>query len=107
MATAHLGHFLFTALILPKILASKTASYTPRVVYVASGAHAWCDGINLDEMERPDASTYKPMAAYAQAKSANILTAIELSRRAAGRIYAYSLSPGGVCYLCLNQRGLS
>ncbi|KAJ7916132.1 short-chain dehydrogenase [Mycena leptocephala] len=96
MATAHLGHFLFTALILPKILASKTASYTPRVVYVASGAHAWCDGVNLDEMERPDASTYKPMAAYAQAKSANILTAIELSRRAAGRIYAYSLSPGAI-----------
>ncbi|KAJ7916145.1 short-chain dehydrogenase [Mycena leptocephala] len=96
MATAHLGPFLFTALILPKILASKTASYTPRVVYVASGAHAWCDGINFDEMERPDVSTYKPMAAYAQAKSANILTAIELSRRAAGRIYAYSLSPGAI-----------
>ncbi|KAJ7471152.1 hypothetical protein B0H11DRAFT_1372862 [Mycena galericulata] len=96
MATAHLGPFLFTALILPKILASKTVSYTPRVIYVASGAHAWCDGVNLAEMEHPNASTYKAMAAYAQAKSANILTASELTRRASGRINAYSLRPGAI-----------
>ncbi|KAJ7245681.1 hypothetical protein C8J57DRAFT_1523969 [Mycena rebaudengoi] len=68
---------------------------TDHLVYVASGAHAWCDGVNLDQMEHPDPSTYKPMAAYAQAKSANILTAIELTKRASGRINAYSLTPGG------------
>ncbi|KAJ7471187.1 hypothetical protein B0H11DRAFT_1374216 [Mycena galericulata] len=96
MATAHLGPFLFTALILPKILAAKTVSYTPRVIYVSSGAHAWCDGVNLSEMEHPNASTYKDMAAYAQAKSANILTASELARHAAGRINAYSLHPGAI-----------
>ncbi|KAJ7653203.1 short-chain dehydrogenase [Mycena polygramma] len=96
IATAHLGPFLFTALILPKILASQTTSSTPRVVYVASGAHAWCDGVDFEELERPNPSTYKGMRAYAQAKSANILTAIELTRRAAGRIHAYSLTPGAV-----------
>ncbi|KAJ6475690.1 NAD(P)-binding protein [Mycena vitilis] len=96
IATAHLGPFLFTALILPKILSSQTTSFTPRVVYVASGAHAWCDGVDFEELERPNPSTYKGMRAYAQAKSANILTAIELTRRAAGRIHAYSLTPGAV-----------
>ncbi|KAJ6551709.1 NAD-P-binding protein [Mycena capillaripes] len=96
MATDHLGPFLFTALILPKILAAQNASFTPRVIFVSSGAHAWCEGINVEEMEHPDASTYKAMVAYAQAKSANILTAIELSRRAGGRVHAYSLSPGAI-----------
>ncbi|KAJ6629324.1 hypothetical protein B0H10DRAFT_1986639 [Mycena sp. CBHHK59/15] len=96
MGTDHLGPFLFTALIAPKIVASASASYTPRVVYVASGSHAWCDGVNLSEMEHPDPSTYKAMTAYAQAKSANILTAIELSKRAGGRINAYSLRPGAI-----------
>jgi NAD(P)-dependent dehydrogenase (short-subunit alcohol dehydrogenase family) len=89
------GPFLFTALISPKVIASGSNSYVPRIVYVASAAHAWCDGVNLAQMEHPDPSTYKPMAAYAQAKSANILTAIELTKRASGRINAYSLCPGG------------
>ncbi|KAJ7694841.1 NAD-P-binding protein [Mycena rosella] len=96
LATDHLGPFLFTALILPKILSARSASYTPRVVYVSSGGHAGCNGPNLVELEQPNASTYKAMNAYSQGKSANILTASELARRAGGRIHAYSLSPGAV-----------
>ncbi|KAJ7717970.1 hypothetical protein B0H16DRAFT_1798540 [Mycena metata] len=96
IATDHLGPFLFTALILPKIIASHSATFTPRVVYVASGAHKWCDGIKFAEMEHPDASTYKAMTVYAQAKTANILTASELTRRAGGKINAYSLTPGAI-----------
>ncbi|KAF8218226.1 short-chain dehydrogenase [Mycena galopus ATCC 62051] len=96
IATDHLGPFLFTALILPKLLAAKTASYTPRVVFVASGAHAWGAGVNLDEIEHPNKTTYSGMGAYSQAKSANILTARELTRRAGGRIHAYSLTPGAI-----------
>ncbi|KAJ6536010.1 short-chain dehydrogenase [Mycena vulgaris] len=96
MGTDHLGPFLFNALVLPRILAAHSATHTPRVVFVSSGAHAWCDGVNLTEMKHPDASTYKPMTAYAQAKSANILTASELTRRAGGRINAYSLRPGAI-----------
>ncbi|KAJ7694844.1 NAD-P-binding protein [Mycena rosella] len=96
LATDHLGPFLFTALVLPKVLAAQSAVHTPRVVYVASGSHAWCDGVDLAVLEQPDVATYKAMTAYAQAKSANILTASELARRAAGRIHAYSLSPGAI-----------
>ncbi|KAJ6461031.1 short-chain dehydrogenase [Mycena sanguinolenta] len=96
LATDHLGPFLFTALVVPKILSAQTSSYTPRVVYVASGAHAWGPGFNLAELEHPNETTYTGMQAYAQAKSANILTSQELTRRAGGRIHAYSLSPGAV-----------
>ncbi|CAK5274311.1 unnamed protein product [Mycena citricolor] len=95
IATDHLGPFLFTSLILPRILAAGSESYTPRIVFVASGAHAWCDGVDLAQIEHPDESKYEPMRAYAQAKSANILTASELARRFKGRINAYSLTPGG------------
>ncbi|KAJ7198852.1 hypothetical protein GGX14DRAFT_665445 [Mycena pura] len=92
IATGHLGPFLFTALVLPKLRAAPA----PRVVFVASGAHAWCDGVDFSELERPDERTYKPMRAYAQTKSANILTASELAKRATGRIKAYSLTPGAI-----------
>ncbi|KAJ7148722.1 short-chain dehydrogenase [Mycena crocata] len=96
MGTDHLGPFLFTALIFPKIVAAHSTSFTPRVVYVSSGSHAWCDGVMLAEMEHPNEGTYKAMKAYAQAKSANILTASELTRRAGGQVHAYSLRPGAI-----------
>ncbi|KAJ7449237.1 hypothetical protein FB451DRAFT_754533 [Mycena latifolia] len=96
MATDHLGPFLFTALIFPKILAAKREGWIPRVVYVSSGAQAWCDGVDFDAMERPSAAGYTGMRAYAQAKSANILTASELARRGRGRVNAYSLRPGTI-----------
>ncbi|KAJ7020160.1 hypothetical protein C8F04DRAFT_134575 [Mycena alexandri] len=96
IATDHLGPFLFTALILPNILASQNATFTPRVVYVSSSAHAWVNGVDFAELEHPTENAYNPVTAYAQAKSANILTARELTRRAGGRINAYSLTPGAV-----------
>jgi NAD(P)-dependent dehydrogenase (short-subunit alcohol dehydrogenase family) len=95
MGTDHVGPFLFTKLLAPKLLASTTSSYTPRVVFVASGAHAFGTGVNFDTIEHPIPENYSSAAAYFQAKSANILTAIELSRRSKGAINAYSLHPGG------------
>lgn len=95
MATNHVGHFLFTKLIAPKILAAKTASYTPRVVFVSSAAHAYCDGVDLDAIAHPRAETYATGTAYYRTKAANILTTLELSRRAGGALKAYSISPGG------------
>ncbi|KAJ7862352.1 hypothetical protein B0H14DRAFT_2740345 [Mycena olivaceomarginata] len=95
IATDHLGPFLFTGLILPKLLA---APHTPRVIYVASGAHAWCAGVDLRAIEHPREGEheYNGMQAYARAKSANILTARELARRAGGRVLGFSLTPGAV-----------
>jgi NAD(P)-dependent dehydrogenase (short-subunit alcohol dehydrogenase family) len=95
MATGHVGPFLFTKLLAPKLLASATASYTPRVVFVSGMSHAMGTGVNFSTIKNPDPETYQIMEVYGQTKSANILTAIELSKRSKGKINAYSLHPGG------------
>ncbi|KAJ7845455.1 hypothetical protein B0H13DRAFT_2363643 [Mycena leptocephala] len=68
-STDHAGPFLFTKLLAPKLLAAATPAFTPRVVFVSSA--------------------YISSNAYFQAKSANILTSIELSKRSKGKINAY------------------
>ncbi|CAK5283312.1 unnamed protein product, partial [Mycena citricolor] len=80
MGTDHLGPFLFTALIAPKIVATHTAAFTPRVVFVSSAAHAY-QALDLENLAKPDQESYIPMNAYAKAKAANVLTAAEISRR--------------------------
>ncbi|KAJ6489164.1 hypothetical protein C8R47DRAFT_978113, partial [Mycena vitilis] len=95
IVTDHVGPFLFTKLLAPKLLASATASYTPRVVFVSSGAHAFGSGVNFDTVEHPNAETCTSSGAYFEAKSANILTAIELSKRSKGATNAYIHHPGG------------
>ncbi|KAJ7703713.1 hypothetical protein B0H17DRAFT_922055, partial [Mycena rosella] len=94
MATDHIGPFLLTKLIAPKILAAGTASYVPRVVYVSSSAHASGTGVDFTTVGHPDAEKYRSLDAYAQAKSANCLMAIALSNRSEGKINAYSAHPG-------------
>ncbi|KAJ7255121.1 hypothetical protein B0H12DRAFT_1233199 [Mycena haematopus] len=96
MATNHFGPFLFTKLIAAKLLAAKTPSYTPRVVLVSSAAHMWGSGVNFDTIEHPTPEMYSSAGAgaYSESKSANILTAIERSKRSKGAINAYSLHPG-------------
>ncbi|KAJ7921095.1 NAD-P-binding protein [Mycena leptocephala] len=95
MATGHIGPFLFTNLLIPKLLAAGTTSYVPRVVFVASVAHAFCDGVDFTTFAQPIPTKYPTIAgAYRETKSANVLTAIELARRAKGKINVYSLNPG-------------
>ncbi|KAJ7184872.1 hypothetical protein C8R46DRAFT_1343860 [Mycena filopes] len=103
MATDHIGPFLFTKLLAPKLLAAATAVYTPRVVFLSSTAHAAGTGVNFDTMQKPDPMKYHDFEAYFQAKSASILTAIELSKRSNGRISAYSVHPG-VIYTNILQK---
>ncbi|KAJ7829243.1 hypothetical protein B0H13DRAFT_1916597 [Mycena leptocephala] len=96
LATDHVGPFLFTKLLAPKLLAAATPAFTPRVVFVSSEAHTFGTGVDFDALTNPDPAKYVTPNAYFQAKSANILTAIELSKRSKGKINAYSLNPGGV-----------
>ncbi|KAJ6554973.1 hypothetical protein DFH09DRAFT_1166014 [Mycena vulgaris] len=103
MATAHIAPFLLMKLIAPKILASGTVSFTPRVVFVSSSGHAFGPGIDLNTVGHPDPKKYNPFDAYCQAKCANILTAIELSKRSQRKIHAYSLHPG-VIFTNMNQK---
>ncbi|CAK5267262.1 unnamed protein product [Mycena citricolor] len=102
LATDHLGPFLFTALIAPKLLAARTETFTPRVIFVSSLAHLF-GGVSLETWGKPDPASYDSMAAYAQAKTANILTAAELSRRAKGALKSYSLHPG-IIFTNINQK---
>ncbi|KAJ7487931.1 hypothetical protein FB451DRAFT_1553511 [Mycena latifolia] len=95
MATDHIGPFLLTKLIAPKLLAAGTEpSYVPRVVFLSSEGHAHGPGVNFSTIRRPDPAKYEPLDRYFQAKSANVLTAIELCKRSNGRINAYSVDPG-------------
>jgi NAD(P)-dependent dehydrogenase (short-subunit alcohol dehydrogenase family) len=95
LATDHVGPFLFTKLLAPTLLAAATPAFTPRVVFVSSEAHTFGTGVDFDALTNPDPAKYVTPNAYFQAKSANILTAIELSKRSKGKINAYSLNPGG------------
>ncbi|KAJ7088739.1 hypothetical protein B0H15DRAFT_800711 [Mycena belliarum] len=91
MATDHVGPFLLTKLLAPKLLAAGTVDFIPRVVYVSSILQS---AVDIGALARPDPAKYRRFGAYAQAKAANVLMAVELSARAKGRLNAYSLKPG-------------
>ncbi|XP_050532192.1 retinol dehydrogenase 12-like [Daktulosphaira vitifoliae] len=92
LATNHLGHFLLTLLLLPRILRSSSA----RIINVSSLAHNWGDqlmhfeDINLEK-------NYTPSGAYGRSKLANILFTVELAKRLEGTgINVYAVNPGVV-----------
>ncbi|KAJ6481094.1 NAD-P-binding protein [Mycena sanguinolenta] len=95
IATNHIGPFLFTKLLAPKLLTARSGSYTPRVVVVSSEGHA-CVPFDLNAVAHPNPDTYTFFDAYCQSKAANVLFANELSRRAKGKINVYSLHPGTI-----------
>ncbi|GJN74037.1 hypothetical protein PLIIFM63780_008111 [Purpureocillium lilacinum] len=86
----HLGHFLFTNLIMPKLLTVEA----PRVVAVASDGHR-LSPIRWDDLNFDGGKTYDRWRAYGQSKTANMLFALSLSRKLAARgLQAYSVHPG-------------
>lgn len=89
-ATNHLGHFQLTNDLLPALRAANGA----RVVEVSSWGHHLSD-IRWDDPHFE--SDYDGMVAYGQAKTANVLFAVELDRRWSNDgIRGYSLHPGGI-----------
>jgi len=94
IATNHVGPFLFTNLLVPKLLAARTATYTPRIVFVASLAHSFGTGVDFAAIESPNPAKYNHHQTYMLTKSANILTAIEFSKKLKGKLIVNSLHPG-------------
>lgn len=88
----HLGHFLLTELLLPKLLEQPHS----RVVNVASKAHYQASGIDFSELRRPGRG-FGALHAYAVSKLANVIHAKGLAERYGARgLHAYSLHPGVV-----------
>jgi retinol dehydrogenase-12 len=86
----HLGHFLLTQLLLPRLLRQPHG----RVVNVSSKAHYNASGIDFDELRQPGKG-FGALHAYSVSKLANVLHAKELARRyGAQGLHAYSLHPG-------------
>lgn len=76
IGTNHLGHYAFTGLLLPALLAAPR----PRVVTVSSNAHK-LGRMHLDDLSFEHAH-YSRWRAYGQSKLANLLFSGELQRRA-------------------------
>ncbi|KAJ5499201.1 Short-chain dehydrogenase/reductase SDR [Penicillium expansum] len=91
LATNHLGPFLFTNLIIKKILASKS----PRIVVVSSDGHRMSP-FRFDDYNFDAGKTYHKWFAYGQSKTANILFAISLAEKLGLKrgLLAFSLHPG-------------
>ncbi|GGK79730.1 oxidoreductase [Sphaerisporangium melleum] len=90
-ATNHLGHFALTT----GLHAALAAAGDARVVSVSSAAHLRSPVVfeDIHYRERP----YDPWTAYGQSKTANVLFAVEASRRWAGDgITVNALHPGGI-----------
>ncbi|KAK0511869.1 hypothetical protein JMJ35_005719 [Cladonia borealis] len=91
--TNHIGHFLLTNLIMPKILAAGPGA---RIVNVSSVSHRMAD-VNLNDYNFEHGAEYHPSIAYGAAKSANILFTLALARRLESeQVKAISLHPGSV-----------
>ncbi|MBE1515582.1 SDR family NAD(P)-dependent oxidoreductase [Nesterenkonia halotolerans] len=90
-ATNHLGHFALALRLHPAMVEAGGA----RIVSVSSSGHGMSDIVYEDLFfeRRP----YDPGQAYGQSKTANVLFAVEASRRwAAEGITANAVMPGGI-----------
>jgi NAD(P)-dependent dehydrogenase (short-subunit alcohol dehydrogenase family) len=88
----HVGHFLFTTLLLDRIVASGPA----RIVNVSSGNHFLATGIDFDAVRRPT-RTFIGLKEYNVSKLANVLFTISLAGRIdPARVSSFSVNPGPV-----------
>ena len=92
-ATNHIGPFLLTNLLLPRLRESEEA----RIVNVSSVAHMQVKAIDWSVLARRTVATKSGFVAYAVTKMMNVLHAKELARRLTGTsVTASALHPGGV-----------
>lgn len=90
--TNHLGHYLFTRLLLDRIVAAGEA----RIVNVSSASHYQAKKIDWDSLQKPT-KTVTAMREYAVSKLSNVLFTKELARRLEGtKVTTYAVHPGVV-----------
>lgn len=89
-AVNHLGYFLFTTLLVERLVASAPA----RIVNVASDAHKFA-AIDFDDLQSERG--YASLRVYGRSKGCNLLFNLELARRLEGTgVTVNALHPGGV-----------
>jgi NAD(P)-dependent dehydrogenase (short-subunit alcohol dehydrogenase family) len=87
--TNHIGHFVLTNLLVPALVAGAPS----RVVVLSSAAHQ-LGGVLWDDINF-ERAPYDRAKAYAQAKTANMLFAVELDRRLRSRgVPVFGVHPG-------------
>jgi retinol dehydrogenase-12 len=92
-ATNHIGPFVLTNLLLPRLRESPQG----RIVNVASVAHMTVKRMDWSGLERRTTPVRSGFPAYAVTKLMNVLHAKELARRLGGsRVTTYALHPGAV-----------
>lgn len=95
-AVCHVGHWLLTSLLMPKLLASRGGG--ARVINLTSAAHSWWDGSFEDCNYAQTNSKWNGNAAYGRAKAANIVFSKGLAAKyGAQGIFSYSVNPGCTC----------
>lgn len=101
-AVNHVGPFLLTQLLLPRLLETARAAGIPsRVINVASIAHTR-GRIHIGDLSLADAWT--GYAAYAQSKLANVMHALSLAERhPPAELLVYSVHPGVIATKLLRQ----
>ena len=93
LGTNVLGHFALTGLLMP-LLERAAVSERPRVVTIASIAHKR-GRLNFDDLQ--STQRYSPMRSYQQSKLADLMFALELSRRlraSGSRVISVAAHPG-------------
>jgi NAD(P)-dependent dehydrogenase (short-subunit alcohol dehydrogenase family) len=103
LAANHLGHFVLTNTIMPKIKAAaaaagnKNGGGSGRIVVVSSSGHRY-NPFRVFDPNYAQAGSYSEFGAYGSSKSAMLLYAVALNRRlAASRgVYAYGVHPGSI-----------
>lgn len=92
LSSNHVGHFLLTNLLLPKILSAGEGG--ARIINLTSLGHR-IGPFRHDDPNFSDGAAYDPWSAYGQSKTANVLFTVELARRLGSRgVQAFAVHPG-------------
>ena len=104
MGTNHLGHFLFTRLLVPLLKDTAAKTGDVRVVTLSSTAHIFTKvPLRLHDLNWARRDEFTPLEAYAQSKLANIHFSRELGVRMAGTGVSTSAVHPGVVATELNR----
>ncbi|TXS89255.1 SDR family NAD(P)-dependent oxidoreductase [Parahaliea maris] len=91
--TNHLGHFLFTCLMAPALMAAAAAGSEPRVINLSSGGHRF-GAFNFDDPNYRERE-YEKWRAYGESKTANVLFSVGLDARLAPLgVRVFAVHPG-------------